>query len=80
MLYLDTSVHLHKIEVPVFVHKKFYRTCTFIINVFGGLYRCHSHLLPKFIGHKWRGDFFSKFLVPSLDRTVPFRKMASPTS
>ena len=73
MLYLNSGIHLHKIEVAVFVDQKLDGTCSFIANGFSSFDGSFAHCIPKFIRDKWRGSFFDKLLVSSLDRAITLR-------
>src|SRR5579859_1905332 len=76
MFYLDTGVHLHEVEVAVFVDEEFYRPHAFVVDGGGGLYSGVAHALAQFGRHKGGGGFLHEFLVATLDRAVAFAEMA----
>src|SRR5689334_17204679 len=75
MFHLYTCIHLHEIEIPMFVHQEFYRSNTFITYCRRSLFRRLTHLKPELLCHKRRRRLFHQFLVPSLDRTVTLTQM-----
>ena len=58
MFYLNSRIHFHKIEIAIFIHKKFYRSNSFILYSFCCFYSCNSHSFAQFICHKRRWRFF----------------------
>src|SRR5690606_34115515 len=75
MLNLDSCIHLHKIEVTVFVHKELYCTNTFVFHSFSSLNGSLPHSLTQIICHERTWSLLYQFLVTTLDRTITFRKM-----
>ena len=75
MLYLDTSVHFHKIEVPILLQKEFYGSCIYIARCLRRLDGRIPHLPSKFLGQRDGRGFFDHLLVVPLDGTVPLAKM-----
>ena len=57
VLYLDTCIHLHKVEFTVFVHQKLHRTGPFVFDIFRCLYGRFSHFVTEFVRHKRRWGF-----------------------
>ena len=75
MLYLDPSVHFHKIEVPILLQKEFYGSCIYIARRLCRLDGRVSHLLTKFLGQRDGRRFFDHLLMVPLDGAVPLSKM-----
>src|SRR5690606_10996102 len=75
MFHLNPRIHLHKVEVAVFVHQKLNGPRAFVVYSLGSLDRCFSHLGTKLRSDKRRGCFFDKLLVAALYRTVAFRQV-----
>ena len=47
MFYLDSCVHLHKVEIVILLEQKFNRSCICIMCSFCRFHRCISHFLAK---------------------------------
>src|SRR3569833_4285073 len=77
MLYLYTGVHLHKVEVAVFINQKLYSTGAFVFNGFCAFNGGFAHFLAQLLGHKWRWRFFHQLLVAALYRAVAFAQVAN---
>ena len=79
MLYLDSGIHFHKVEIPVFIYKKLNSTYPFIADKLSGFYCCFAHFLAEVIGHKWRRSLLYQLLISPLDRAISFGKVTSLT-
>ena len=75
MFHLNTGVHLHKIEVAVFIDQKFNGSAAFVIHSFCGFYCGITHLIAKFLSHEGRWRFFYQFLVAALNGAIAFAKV-----
>ena len=58
MFDLNSRIHFHKIEIAIFIHKKFYRSNSFILYSFCCFYSRNSHSFAQFICHERRWRFF----------------------
>ena len=75
MLYLQTSIHLKKIEVLVFIHHKLQCPGTVITYFLTGFHSYLQHLLSRLLFHKRRRTFFYHLLVTTLNGTFTFIQM-----
>ena len=75
MLYLQASIHLHKVKVVVLIQQKFHRTGTDIIDRLGRFQCGVSHTRPQFSRYVRRRCFFDYFLMPPLYRTVALKQI-----
>jgi hypothetical protein len=79
MLYLDTGVHLHEVEVVVLVHQELYGTYALIFDSFAGANGCISHLLADRLRDIWRWSFLYELLVTALYAAVAFAEVTCAT-
>ena len=77
MLNLNTGVHLHEIEVPVFINQKLNGSNAFVIHSFCRSYRSVAHFITKFLSHKRRRSFLHQFLMTSLNGTIAFTQVTN---
>src|SRR5699024_1954678 len=75
MFYLNSCIHLHKIEAAVLFKQELDGSGIFIIGRFRRLYSCFSHLLTELLTQCKRRRLFDHLLMVSLDRTVPLSQM-----
>ena len=79
MLYLDTGVHFHKIEIFVFIQQKLNGSCIFVIHGFGCLYCNFTHFFTKFRGNDLTRGLFHYLLMTALDGAVTFSQVNNMT-
>ena len=75
MLYLQTGIHLKKVEILVFIHHKFQCPGTIITYFLTGFHRHFQHLLSRLFFHERRRAFFYHLLITALDGTLAFVQM-----
>ena len=75
MLYLYSRIHFHKIEIHIFIYKKFQRSYTVISYSFSQFCCKFPHFFSCFSINSCRRSFFYEFLVSSLNRAVSFSQM-----
>ena len=75
MFYLQTGIHLQKIEILILVHHKFQCSGTIITDSLTRLHSYLQHFLTGFFFHKRRRRFFNHFLVTPLNGTFAFAQM-----
>jgi hypothetical protein len=75
MLYLESCVHLHEVELVSFcIEDELNSTCIEISNCFCSLNCSFAYFFPKLRCNHWR-CFFNNFLMSSLHRTVSLVKV-----
>src|SRR5580692_4951471 len=79
MLYLDTRIHLHEVEIAMLVHQEFNGAHTLIIDRRSGLDGSLTHAATQFLRHERRRRFFHQLLVTTLDAAIPFTEMTYPS-
>src|SRR5690625_7128250 len=72
VLYLYPCIHLHEIEVQIFIHDEFDSSCPFIVDCLTGIDGGLSHLLPNFSSVHRGGSFLQNFLMATLKCTLSF--------
>ena len=75
MLHLDAGVHFDKVVIAVLVHQKFQCAGIFISHMFGDFYGICIQFLAYFPVHGEGGGELYDFLIPPLERAVPFVQM-----
>ena len=75
MFDLNAGIHFHEIKATASVQEEFHRSGPLVIDASRRCHCCISHLTTQLRveGRAWR--FLEKFLMASLDRTVPFAEM-----
>src|SRR5690554_1026694 len=74
MLDLDARIHLHKGEVPVFIHQKFERAGRDIAALTHGMSDLLSHLFAELVGDRGARRFLDDLLMPALDGAFALTK------
>ena len=77
MLDLDTGVDLNEVVPSHLVHKEFRCSSVTIANALGQLDRVIQNRLPHLLRKMCSRCNFDNLLMPSLDRTITFKKVDS---
>ncbi|CAG5146972.1 Uncharacterised protein [Streptococcus pneumoniae] len=76
MFYLNTSIHLHEIEIATcFIKKKFNGSCILIANKLCRSNSSSTYFMTQRFSDCNRGTFFQNLLVIPLKRTIPFTQV-----
>src|SRR5690606_29023197 len=75
MLYLDTGIHLHEIELAVLVHQELDGAHAFVTDSHGAFNSRIAHAFTQVVSNEWRRGFLYKFLVTTLNGAVTLRKV-----
>ena len=67
VLYLDTGVHFHEVEVSVLVHQELYCSGVLIAADLCGSHRGSTHLLAELRSHDGAGAFLKDLLIVPLE-------------
>ena len=75
VFHLQSGVHFQEIKLVVTVQQKLNSPRVLVLTCLGDSDRGLPHGLSKSGGEAGGGGFFDELLVPSLDRTFPFKKV-----
>ncbi len=70
MLDLDARVHLHEIELPLFIDEELHRADVLVADRLGELDRRAAHLLAQLVVEERRRGFLDDLLVAPLDGAI----------
>ena len=73
VFHLNTCIHFHEVEVPVFINQKLNRSSPFIGNEFCSFNSSIPHFLTELISHERRRRLLYQFLVTTLYRAIALR-------
>ncbi len=75
MFYLDTGIHLHKVEIAFGVEQELHCACTGITDRLGSLYRTFTKVLTLLGCQNRARGLLDQLLVTALNRAITFAEV-----